>query len=363
MSPSRIMIVDDEPANLDFLQDTLSHSGYQLSVFPSGELALRATENQIPDLVLLDILMDGMNGYEVCRRFKSNEELRDIPIIFLSALSGTDDIVKGFEHGAVDYVTKPFHKREVMARVQTHLALHEANRRTREAARLLEQKDQLRDQLVHMIVHDMRAPLQMIIGYLDLLQDSQSEWTSDQMDYIGRALSGVRLLHGMAMDLLHADRIDEGSVSLHIEKASAREMIDLTIDSYIVPEDRVRIDLEVQEGLSLDCDRNLVVRIFANLLINALKYSNSSERVSIRAFEMDGMFEFHVADRGPGIPEELQDKVFEKYSVVLHQDIDSSKSIGIGLCFCRLATEAHGGEIGVRSRDGEGSVFFVRLPV
>ncbi len=120
------MIIDDEPDNLNVLEAALSQAGYRVSVFPRGELALVAAQAEPPDLVLLDIWMPGIDGYEVCRRFKSSDALRPIPILFISALSSVEDIAKGFNNGGVDYIAKPFREPEVLARVRTHLALHRA---------------------------------------------------------------------------------------------------------------------------------------------------------------------------------------------------------------------------------------------
>ncbi|MCE5217099.1 response regulator, partial [bacterium] len=172
-----LLIVDDTPANLQVLAAMLKGQGFTVRPVPSGELALRAAESEPPDLILLDIMMPEMNGYEVCERLKDNDDLRDIPVIFISALSDTSDKVKAFEVGGLDYVTKPFQFEEVRARVGAHLKLRRLQVEAAEHHRQLEQSyeqlrelEELRDSLMHMIVHDLRTPLTSIITGLETME-------------------------------------------------------------------------------------------------------------------------------------------------------------------------------------------------
>src|SRR5689334_1924873 len=169
-APANVLIVDDTPDNIRVLTAIIERLGYEVRPATSGAQALQAVEHDPPDLVLLDITMPEMDGYEVCRRFKADEQLSDIPIIFLTALSDIADKVKAFGVGGIDYITKPFHLEEVQARVKTHLALRYANLRLAKSYSKLQELEQLRDQLVHMVVHDMRSPLMVLSGHLSLLQ-------------------------------------------------------------------------------------------------------------------------------------------------------------------------------------------------
>ncbi|MEI8352800.1 MAG: response regulator, partial [bacterium] len=164
-----ILIVDDAPANVRLLADMLKDRGYKIRVALSGELALQAAHNHPPGLILLDINMPEMNGYEVCERLKADAKLRDIPVIFISAMHETLDKVKAFSMGGVDYITKPFQTEEVGARVRTHLELHRQRRELQRSYARLRELENLRDTLVHMIVHDLRNPLSVVRGSLDVV--------------------------------------------------------------------------------------------------------------------------------------------------------------------------------------------------
>ena len=166
-----VIVVDDTPANLQLLTGMLKERGYKVRPVPSGKLALQAAKNDPPDLILLDIMMPEMDGYEVCERLKADEKLREIPVIFISALNETMDKVRAFGVGGVDYVTKPFQFEEVDARVRTHLELQRQRRKLKENYEQLRRLEELRDNLVHMIVHDLRNPLTGISGFLDLALD------------------------------------------------------------------------------------------------------------------------------------------------------------------------------------------------
>ena len=168
-SEPSILVVDDNAANVQLLVGMLKDRGYKVRAALSGKLAIQAVQNNPPDLILLDVNMPEMNGYEVCERLKSDESTRDIPIIFVSALHETLDKVKAFGVGGVDYITKPFQFQEVEARVRTHLELCRQRREIRESYARLRQLEKLRDDLVHMIAHDLRNPLTAVSGYLDLV--------------------------------------------------------------------------------------------------------------------------------------------------------------------------------------------------
>ncbi len=168
--PPNIMVVDDTPANLKLLEDMLKARGYQVCSYPCGRLALAAAASQSPDLILLDVNMPEMNGYEVCKHLKADAKLKDIPVLFISALSETSDKVKAFSCGGVDYVTKPFRFEEVYARVETHLELRRQKRELQENYARLRELEDLKENLVLMIIHDLRSPAALISGYLDLIK-------------------------------------------------------------------------------------------------------------------------------------------------------------------------------------------------
>ncbi len=363
--PATIMIVDDEPANLDVLQGALTATGCALAVFPSGEMALERAGEVLPDLVLLDIRMPGVDGYEVCRRFKASPELRDIPILFLSALNGPEEISKGFEVGCVDYILKPFRENEVLARVQTHLELAQTRRQLAESYENLARQEELRDRLVHMLVHDMRSPLQMMIGHLEMLELDIDETDKQKHADINTALAGTRILQRMMADLLDVSRMDAQQMPVHPQSVRVDLIINNAISDYVPPGSRERVVLEPNSAVApvAWCDPGLTERVVANLVGNALKYAPEDTRVKISVNKESDTVQISVADQGPGIAPEDQSRIFEVFGTVTQKDKRRVPSIGIGLAFCKMAMTAQGGAIKLESEPEQGSVFIIEIPV
>jgi CheY-like chemotaxis protein len=174
ISDATVMVVDNEPDNLNVLESILAQAGFRTVAFLQGDWALAAARENPPDLVLLDIRMPIEDGYSICRQFKADETLRAIPILFLSALSAVEDIAKGFACGAVDYIMKPFHEAELLARVRTHIALRGAYLELAQQHLSLKALERQRDTYVHMLVHDMRSPLMAMLGHLQLIDENEA---------------------------------------------------------------------------------------------------------------------------------------------------------------------------------------------
>ncbi len=223
-----IMIVDDAPANLKLLTNMLHSRGYRVMAFPGGQSALAAAEAQPPDLILLDITMPEMDGFEVCTRLKKSATLKEIPVIFISALTETEDKVNALAAGGVDYVSKPFQFEEVLARIETHLELRRREIALEEANQRLLDLEQLRDNLVHMIVHDMRGLLTGLVGYLELstLDGSQEE----KAGHIAVAMDSANLLIGMVNDLLDVHRMEAKQMPLHPASTDMNDLIARSIE-------------------------------------------------------------------------------------------------------------------------------------
>ncbi len=358
-----ILVVDDTPANLKLLAGMLKEHGYKARPVPSGKLALQAAEAVPPDLILLDIEMPEMDGYEVCAKLKAHQTLRGVPVLFISALTETLDKVKAFEAGGVDYVTKPFQFDEVLARVETHLTLRRLQLDLQRRYEELRQLEELRDNLTHMIVHDLRSPLTGIKGYLDLLKLTATGLSEEERGYIDQALGGVSRLVEMISSLLDVNRLESGEMPLDKREADLAALADeaiaslggLTVDRRLV---REYPDAPVRTT----CDRALTRRVVANLLGNALKFTPSSGSVGVTVLKRNGAPRIEVRDTGPGIPREFFTKIFDKFGQVEARKQRKELSTGLGLTFCKLAVEAHGGTIGVESEVGKGSTFWFELP-
>jgi K+-sensing histidine kinase KdpD len=359
-----IAIVDDEPENLNVLDASLSQAAYRVILFPRGELALAAADEEPPDLLLLDIRMPGMDGFEVCRRFKANDRLRSIPIIFISALSETDDIAAGFECGGADYITKPFHEKEVLARVRAHLTLRQTYVKLTEQHVQLQTLEQHRDSLVHMVVHDMRSPLMSILGCLQLIKDGYApSFDNDHLDFIRIAMQETQTLTRMVSTMIDLSRMETSNIPLDLKPLSVRDIFAKISPKSLDPSGLHPVTEHIAESCpSVLCDFDLTCRILTNLLANALKYSTAGSEIAFGADPDPDGVRFWVRDRGPGIPTHQHKRIFEKFGVANTTSDKRLPSTGLGLAFCKLAVESQSGRIGVESELKTGSTFWFTLP-
>lgn len=366
-----VLVVDDTPANLKLLARLLQEAGFRVRPVLSGAQALLAAAEEVPDLVLLDVDMPEMDGYEVCRQLKATPALAEVPVLFLSALGETEDKIAGFAAGGVDYITKPFRFEEVLARIATHLELRRLrldlesrNRELDESYLKLRELEGLRHDLVHMLAHDMRSPLMAVSGYLELLQIEGAHLAEEHREFVDLALDGARSLIRLIDTMLDVDRLEARRLPLVLKQLDLVEVARRAIESLgPTGQDRVLI----AAGLAphrVRCDGEIVERVIANLLGNALRYSPANEPVRLGfGAGAEGRVRVEVEDRGPGIPEEVRARIFEKYAVASQGQRPKRRSIGLGLAFCKLAVEAHGGAIGFSSPAEGGTVFWLELPV
>lgn len=362
MSRQSIAIVDDTPANLKLLENMLREQGYRIFAFPRGDFALRSFERNRPDLILLDINMPVLNGFEVCKKLKEDENLRDIPVIFISAYSETLDKVKAFSVGGVDYVTKPFQLEEVIARITTHLKISNLQQELTRKYREQQELEALKDNLVHMIVHDMRSPLQGMLGYLELLQNDCDLLSETHQGYVSLVEQSGKLLINMISDLLDVTRLEKNSMPMNKQFADMRNIIEQAVKNLgCLAEDRM--ELFLPDGpVMLICDVELIARVVSNILSNALKYEPDGGKVRITCRHDENKVSISISDDGPGIPMEYHQKIFEKFGQFSPDGGRKPLSSGLGLTFARLAVEAHGGTITLDSEMGKGSTFTFDLP-
>ena len=356
-----VLVVDDTIENLRLLSNLLGEQGYEVRAVTNGRHALQAAEHDPPDLVLLDITMPDMDGYEVCRRLKATDRCKDVPVIFITALTDTADKVLAFDAGGVDCVTKPFQFAEVLARVKTHLALRRAQVALAESYQRLRGLEELRDNLVHMIVHDMKSPLAAIRIHLDLLKRPVAALSEDSQEDLQAALDSVDVVNRMANDLLDVNRLEQGKMPIE------RSVWDLTrmaaeVRATLAPMDRERqIDVESAGTVEAICDGAIIRRIMENLVSNAIKHTPAGSRVRIAIASRGGRARVEVHDEGRGLPPAAREKIFEKFVTLDDRHNRAHHSTGLGLTFCKLAVEAHEGTIGVEPRVPAGSTFWFEL--
>jgi two-component system, sensor histidine kinase and response regulator len=362
-----IMIVDDVPANLDLLTNLLSEAGYRARPLPNGRLALQAARSDPPDLILLDINMPEMNGLEVCAQLKADPDLAEIPVIFISGLTETLDKVTAFGAGAVDYIIKPFHFEEVYARVKTHLELNRQKRELQQAYDRLRDLESLRDNLVHMIVHDMRNPLSVIILYGNLIKNQTLP--EKAYGYVTTVLQSALALEELVASQLAVSKLEAGEMILDLEANDMEELVRQALEKAEPHRQARTITLAPPvQPITVICDAHLITRVVQNILNNALKFTDKETGViTIHIEPVNGATGeekvcVRIIDNGPGIPAAYQERVFEKFGQVKSQQGGRHQGTGLGLAFCKLAVEAHAGRIGVESESGKGCTFWFELP-
>lgn len=366
---TRILIVDDEPDIVESLEVMLLKKGYEVLSASSGDDGLEKAKQEQPDLILLDVMMPVMDGFEVCRNLKRLPSTQHIPVLLLTALHELEDKVKGLEAGADDFVTKPFNDAELRARVSAFLRTKKLRDELEASYKKLKELEQMRDSLAGMIVHDLKAPLTAITGGLSVFLDHIEKDTSFSQDIrklVINAHRSAKRLVGLIQDILDVSRMEESKLPI---KKSPTNLCDLVVGCVQTLE-----PLAQQSNVNLVCeatdkqaqanvDRGLIERVMSNLISNSIKFTEPGGKVTagVRSLPHEKQVEFVVADTGIGIPQEHLEKIFDKFFQSTGHE-SSRKGQGLGLAFCRMAVESHGGKIRVESGQGKGSCFFVRLP-
>lgn len=359
-----ILVVDDTPENLRVLGDMLRRNGYKVRPVTSGALALKACAAQVPDLVLLDVSMPEMNGYEVCARMKEDPLLKDIPVLFISAHTEPDDKVRAFHSGGLDYITKPFNLEEVAARVATHLSLHEQKQELQANYARIRELEELRKSLTRLIVHDLRNPLCAIKGFVDLVSHRNPELDELSKGNLQCAGQSARQLLDMANSLLDLNQLEEGVMKLQLETVDlvtlCREAVENA--SFAIGERSVTVESS-EEKVEVEADRYLTLRIIQNVMGNALKYTHQTSGVIKLTVETSAeSASIAISDNGPGIPAEYHKRIFERFVQVEGARIPGVHSTGLGLSLVKLGIEAHGGTVLLESELGKGTTFRLNLP-
>jgi signal transduction histidine kinase len=358
-----ILMVDDNPVNLQVLTSMLKQSGWRPRPVTSGRLGLQAARNEPPDLILLDVNMPEMNGYEVCEALKADARLAEIPVIFVSALGETMDKVKGFAVGGVDYVTKPFQLDEVRARVTAHLEVRRQQRELQASYEKLRETERLRDSLVHMIVHDLRSPLTAISAYLEMFaQEAKQKLGAETQQDIASAMQATRNMTRMINGILDVSKMEAQMMKLDLRECDLVQVVGASMNDLdsLVGARRLAFERPA-EPVRVLADQEIVARIVQNFLANALRFTPASGEIRVGiVVEVDHVRVF-VADTGPGIAPDFHRSIFDKFVQVGASASARNRSTGLGLAFCKMAVEAHGGRIGVDSELGKGSNFWFTL--
>lgn len=369
-SSPHILVVDDHLPNIDVLRSFLEREGYRVTPAASGPEALALVQQDQPDLILLDVLMPGMDGFAVCRALKSAEQTRTIPVIMVTALQDPEHVVRGLEAGADDFVSKPFIAAELLARVRAHLrtkALRdelecqlEIVRRQNEELRRLET---LKEALTEMVIHDMNNPVTSILGNLEMVRQLPPALSSPQREALQAAVNSTKRLMRMIRNLMDLRHLEEGQWMPQRSPVDIQELVRDVLAELDIPHMKPGLEVEVSAAPAV-CwlDRYLIERVLANLLDSAVKFTKSTGKVEIRGELVGDRYRLSVSDQGPVLPEALRDRIFEPAAQLEARDAGLPRGVTLGLTFARLAVEAHGGRIYVEPNEGAGNRFVVELP-
>lgn len=484
---SDILVIDDTPENLALLSQILKDKGYKVRSVTKASTGLRGAKAAPPDLILLDVKMPEMNGYEVCQHLKADESTRDIPVIFISALGDVLDKVKAFEVGGVDYITKPLQVEEVLARIKTHLTIrqlqqqlqtqnrqlqqeiaeraaaeekftkafrlspnpiiittlkenrfidinrsflemsgysqaevigksarelnlwvnfeiydasvqillqntslqnHECQLRTKKgeiktvliSIELIEldgipstlniinditERKRLEDEFISLVSHELRTPMNSIIGALDLLNTQKlGNLTEKGQQIINIAINNTERLIRLVNDILDLERIKSGRITMQPTKCNAAELLIQAAQTMQAMASSAQITLNVEPtAVEIVVDSDRILQALTNLLSNAIKFSSPGKTVCLRSQINSPYLQIEIEDKGRGIPPDKLQLIFERFQQVDASDSRSKGGTGLGLPICRSIIEQHNGRIWVESTFGEGSTFYIHLPL
>ena len=345
----------------------LQNEGYVLAEADSAESALVLYDDFQPDLVLLDVLLPGMTGFDACRELRKRHSAKAAPVMFITAKQEAEDVVEGFSAGGVDYVMKPFRQKEVVARIRTHLQIRLLSERQSTLVDQLSRANAAKNKFLGMAAHDLRNPLASIRGLAEFLRDGTvGELTTDQLELINLIHQASQNMVSLVNDLLDVATIEAGELRLMIAPVALADVIEKSVAMNAREAARKKTAIlfeqcEATPVLNLDADK--IRQVVDNLLSNAVKYSppGSTVRVGLRALPL-GAHAVTVRDQGKGIPEGERDRLFKDFSRLSVQPTGGEKSTGLGLAICRKIVDAHGGSIVAENLPAGGCEFRVTLP-
>ncbi len=379
-----VLVVDDMPSNLKLLMNFLHQAGFKVLIAQDGREGLDVARQAKPDLILLDVMMPGLDGFAVCRQLKTDEQTQHIPVIFMTALADTEHTVIGLRAGGNDYICKPFQQEEVLARMDTHLALARAQRQLEEANTRLERQNETLRALVEVLGHaknaaeeeiqaqhavltsvtqDLRVPMQSLLGNSEALLVQAERAPGSIQTNVGKIAEAGRRVLAFLNDLLDFSRLESGMLKLYPEQFAVAELLTeiqehMDAMGWTVAENRYLVDIDPAVGTIL-ADRGRLRQILGNLLIHASRFTHQGEiRLFARAIHSaDGeRVQFTVTDTGLGLSQENQNKILHPFLCVrLYASVNENLGTGMELCLVKRLLQAMQGDMHIHSEPGCGT--------
>jgi two-component system sensor histidine kinase/response regulator len=357
-----ILIVDDEPDVFDVLEGILFTQGYQLRYAANGLDALKFLKNNIPDLIILDLMMPDMDGMEVCRHIKENSAFKHIPIIMVTALSSKSVLADCMEAGADDFMSKPVNALEVRARVRSMLRLKQQHDELEKSNKALEQLLQIREDMAYSIVHDLRNPLAGILLASAVLQ--RTPLTEKQAQKVNQIVACQQRLQSLTDSLLLMAKLESGNLIPKLELLDISKIVQDTLAEFELQANSRKITIISQfppAEVLIPVDEDLIQRVLENLLNNALKFSPEKSLITIQV-EYDTerkTAKIRVIDQGKGVKDELKETILKRYEI--GERFENVNQTGLGLAFCKMAIDAHAGDLLIEDNHPSGSIFTIEL--
>ncbi|HHB92988.1 MAG TPA: HAMP domain-containing histidine kinase [Thioploca sp.] len=355
---SKILIIDDERSQRIKLESMLKQENYDMTLLADGREIFAELARTMPDLIILDLMMPGMDGFEICRRIKADAKFQNIPIILVTVLDTKKALPQGIDAGADDFLQKPVAPLELRARVRSMLRI---KKQYDELQAIL----QMREELSNMIVHDMSSPIISVLLHATLMEEKTKD--ADLKKHLEMIRLSAERLDSFVNDMLMLAKMEESKLRLNPTEVNVNQIILEAEKHFSIIAHSKGIELKLilpNPSFTMQLDRNLFWRVIGNLLANALQYSPSGSVVTLnldnKYVDNKPHLYMQVIDEGNGIPEEYRNRIFEKFEVV-----DLKKQgivqVGLGLTFCKMAVDAHGGVISVKPNSPQGSIFIVDI--
>lgn len=366
-SEYKILIVDDVMSNVLLLKVLLTNEKFAIATASNGRQALEQVEKENPDLVLLDVMMPDMSGFEVAQHLKSNPQTAEIPIIFLTALNSTADIVKGFQVGANDFISKPFNKEELIIRVTHQISLVATKRLILSKTEELQRTIAGRDKLYSVIAHDLRSPMgsiKMVLNML-ILNLPFEKIGAEMYELLTMANQTTEDVFSLLDNLLKWTKSQIGKLNVVYQDVDLVEVTDGVIEifSMVASLKKIRIREMKPERMMVNADIDMLKTVVRNLLSNAIKFSKENSEILVKMEEVNGMAVVSVQDHGCGISEEGQKKLLHADTHFSTFGTNNEEGSGLGLLLCKDFVVKNGGKLWFTSKEGEGSIFSFSIPV
>lgn len=361
-----VLVVDDNKENLKVVSNFLKKEGYRIALALNADDARMILNDNDIDLILLDVMMPGTDGFTLCRQLKEDQALAEIPVVFLTAKTDTSDLVEGFRAGGVDYITKPFHKEELIARVNNHIELAHANKEIVRQAEQIKKINRTKDRLYSVIAHDIKSPFSNISMLISTLAEGYLEPGTEEYDEILQSInSSSQETYALLENLLQWTRSQTGDLDLSPEEIRLTDIVQNAIRflELSIHKKQITAETDIPDELTLYLDRNMMQSVFQNLISNAIKFTQAGGEIRITAGKSKDQAIVRVADNGIGIPEENKKKLFVDQGQLTTRGTEDEKGSGLGLLLVKEFVERNYGSIDVESKEGEGTTFILSFPL